>query len=349
MSKMAKKRGLTMDEKVSRVEEWFVAHPVPYTLKDLVAALPKATGVIPQSVEECLEILVSEGRVQQKKVGIHVLFWRFPKTAAQQLASAVTGGTAEVTKFLSMSTAQVQGELDLLVKKEEDTCKRIQEVRAAIGEETLVQQDAEKMRELQKELQMLQAQLEQLSMFDPQMIEKVKAATFVAWEAANRWTDNMYLLQHHITRRLGLSARDLRSQLQLPSDIDYIEYDDLLSGFSAAANSVATATVGHQPSPLRQVEGDANVETDAATMRDADTPAALENGTPEPKKKTRKRFPDRTGEKNEQNMEKSGKRTRDDSTARPGAIGTGESTKEGAVASAAARTAIHRRRKKAEA
>ncbi|RNF04931.1 hypothetical protein TraAM80_05000, partial [Trypanosoma rangeli] len=118
MNKAPKKRGLSVEEKVSRVEEWFFSHPTPYTLKELLVVLPKATGVILQSIEECLELLVSENRISQKKIGVHVLFWWFPKTAAQQLAAAFnasgSGGAVAAAKYMSMGLPQLQKEVHAL-------------------------------------------------------------------------------------------------------------------------------------------------------------------------------------------------------------------------------------------
>ncbi|ORC88695.1 uncharacterized protein TM35_000151260 [Trypanosoma theileri] len=241
MSNAGKKKGLSMDEKVSRIEEWFVSHPSPYTLKDLIVVLPKATGVIPQSIEECLEILVSENRVQQKKVGIHVLFWKFPKTATQELAATIggSGGTSEAEKYLNMSVAQIQEEIETLKKREVEVCRRIKEVRAEIGSEESVRQDNEKILQLQGEKKTLESKLEKLAVFDAPMIKKIKEATTIALEAANRWTDNMYSLEFHISKRMGLSSRELRTQLQIAPDIDYIEDEDLSLGDNSVKKRMA--------------------------------------------------------------------------------------------------------------
>ncbi|KAH8606327.1 putative Mnd1 family [Trypanosoma vivax] len=230
MHKTVKKKGLSMEEKVARIEEWFQANPVPYTLKDLLALLPRATGVIPQSVEECLEVLVSEDRVRQKKVGIHVLFWRFPQTPAQQLASAAgaKGGVSEAARYLGMTLEQLQEELVALRNTEVEMRQQLEEMCSAIGDSAAVRNDTERIAKLRDEVKSLEGQLKQLGLFDPDMIERIKSSTLVAWESANRWTDNMFLLEQHITKRMGVSSRDLRAQLQLPQNIEYIEESDLL-------------------------------------------------------------------------------------------------------------------------
>ncbi|GET88939.1 hypothetical protein, conserved [Leishmania tarentolae] len=82
-TKKGKKKGLSIDEKVILVEKWMNAHPQPYTLKELQQLISKHTSVIYQSVEECVQILVAEGRIEEERVGVSTLLWRFPPTATQ--------------------------------------------------------------------------------------------------------------------------------------------------------------------------------------------------------------------------------------------------------------------------
>lgn len=89
MKKKGVKKGFTIEEKVIKVEEWFHHHPEPFVLKELLSLLPKHTGVIFQSIPEVLELLVSEERLSQEKIGIQTLIWWFPKTKTQiKLAEA---------------------------------------------------------------------------------------------------------------------------------------------------------------------------------------------------------------------------------------------------------------------
>eukprot|EP00757_Euglenozoa_sp_SAG-D1_P003810 gene3810-301_t len=80
-----KKKGLSLEEKCDKVEEYLRQHAIPFTLKELEKVLPKAKGVIWQSVQECLTILVAENRAEQEKVGIHSLFWSFPSQEINKL------------------------------------------------------------------------------------------------------------------------------------------------------------------------------------------------------------------------------------------------------------------------
>eukprot|EP00906_Rhabdomonas_costata_P001138 RCo001745 len=54
---MSKKRGLSADEKVQKTKEFLLEKREPFTLKELERLLPKAKGVVFQSVKECLAVL----------------------------------------------------------------------------------------------------------------------------------------------------------------------------------------------------------------------------------------------------------------------------------------------------
>ncbi|KAG5477751.1 hypothetical protein LSCM1_05049 [Leishmania martiniquensis] len=82
-AKRGTKKGLSFDEKVALVERWMTTHPQPYTLKELQQRIPKQTAVVYQSVEECLKLLVAEGRIEEDRVGVSTLLWKFPPTEAQ--------------------------------------------------------------------------------------------------------------------------------------------------------------------------------------------------------------------------------------------------------------------------
>jgi hypothetical protein len=75
---MAKRKaGLSVEEKINRTESFLQESRLPFTLKELESILYKTKGIVPQSVLECLETLVSENRASSEKVGVSVLFWNF--------------------------------------------------------------------------------------------------------------------------------------------------------------------------------------------------------------------------------------------------------------------------------
>lgn len=52
-------------------------------MKELEKTLPKAKGIVSQSVKEVLQSLVDDRLVQGEKIGTSNYFWSFPSTALQ--------------------------------------------------------------------------------------------------------------------------------------------------------------------------------------------------------------------------------------------------------------------------
>ncbi|CAG9574568.1 conserved hypothetical protein [Leishmania major strain Friedlin] len=288
-TRKGKRKGLSIDEKVVFVERWMAAHPHPYTLKELQQLIPKHTPVIYQSVEECVQLLVAEGRIEEDRVGVSTLFWRFPPTATQlasrssrqperngglgstsassAAASLCPMSYAELLRRLTASGAEVQQQKQqvsaetmerwcaltpdaqlrewhgmLQAENELATASLAQERErlgfldnsdngeqdsedASAGEAAVL---AELARLQQLALQRAQLLAEHKSMSSrqalPEVLEQLNRASFIALEAANRWTDNYYLAEEEVVGKAGFggSRRDVRKALQLPLDLSYL-------------------------------------------------------------------------------------------------------------------------------
>ena len=210
---MSKKKGLSMEEKVVKVEEYFHENPVPFTLKELMVNIPKAKGVIFQSVEECLELLISENRVCQEKIGISVFYWHFPEDKAERAraqhaeltakAQQLRGGCAEKEAEIAALTAEkFAGDADAVA-----ACQQLQQ---AISELTAQQRQIE-------------MEIAGFASRDPAVIAELQRACEVALEGANRWTDNIFLIEDYCTKRMGISRREFRQMAKIPAQLDFLE------------------------------------------------------------------------------------------------------------------------------
>lgn len=239
MNKGSKKKGLSMEEKCEKIAAWLVKHPHPYTLKELTTVIPRATGVIWQSIEECMEQIVSEGLVRQDKVGVHTLFWCFPNTQTQAQLMASGGGCGGGGTATAAGRMTHQERLALLPPEQlreqhhsleaavgrsgEELCAR----QALVGPEESIRRDGQSTQALSQERLALSARLQRLAAFNPQLLADLRQAARAAYDAANRWTDNFFLLEQHMTARMGQSARELRGSMQVPAGLDYIGLEDI--------------------------------------------------------------------------------------------------------------------------
>ncbi|CBZ27428.1 conserved hypothetical protein [Leishmania mexicana MHOM/GT/2001/U1103] len=288
-ARKGKKKGLSMDEKVILVERWMAAHPQPYTLKELQQLIPKHTPVIYQSVEECVQLLVAEERIEEDRVGVSTLLWKFPPTATQlanrsswqpgrngglgsSSASSAAGSLCPTsyTELLRRLTAsgteaqrpqqQVSAETmerwcaltpdpqlrewhALLQAENERAMASLALERERLGflgssgngeqdSEDASAGEASMLAELaclqQLALQRAQLLAEHKNMSSrqalPELLDQLNRSSFIALEAANRWTDNYYLAEEEVVGKAGFggSRRDVREALQLPLDLSYL-------------------------------------------------------------------------------------------------------------------------------
>lgn len=203
----AKKKGLSLEEKVARVEDFFAERQVPFTMKELETSIPKAKGVIYQSVAECVNLLVSENRVHSEKVGVMLLFWHFSATATNNLVQTnerMEKGIASAEASVAALTARAA-----VLQVQKDCGAERHELEGLLNAEKC----------LAKQLQLA---VNSASECDVVTYDGVRGAAVRCRDLANKWTDNIFVLEARAKRRMGLGAVDFRRMLQLPSDFDYI-------------------------------------------------------------------------------------------------------------------------------
>ncbi|PAV79170.1 hypothetical protein WR25_24176 isoform B [Diploscapter pachys] len=79
----ARKKGLSLDEKRSKMLELFYESKEFFQMKELEKIAPKQKGVIAQSVKDVVQSLVDDGLVECEKIGTFVCYWAFPSRALQ--------------------------------------------------------------------------------------------------------------------------------------------------------------------------------------------------------------------------------------------------------------------------
>jgi len=57
---------------------------------------------------------------------------------------------------------------------------------------------------------------------DPALITALEHDAKRAREAANRWTDNIFMIRKHAETRFGMAGSDFDQSFGIPEDMDYI-------------------------------------------------------------------------------------------------------------------------------
>ncbi|CAH2093156.1 unnamed protein product [Euphydryas editha] len=205
---MSKKRGLSADEKKIRMLEIFHQSKDFYQLKELEKIAPKEKGITMQSVKEVIQSLVDDHLVDSEKIGTSIYFWSFPSKAKN----------AKKRKF---DNAQVEFE---------ETAKRLKKIEEAITLESAGREPSEErntllklLDEVTKRESELKIEFQKYRDSDPEYIAQLKIEIEELKAAANRWTENIYILKSYIKNNFQMDNEIIDQNFNIPTDLDYIE------------------------------------------------------------------------------------------------------------------------------
>ncbi|XP_059149140.1 meiotic nuclear division protein 1 homolog isoform X2 [Physella acuta] len=204
---MSKKKGLSADEKRSRMTEFFYEKDF-FQLKDLEKLCPKEKGITAMSVKDVVQSLVDDGIVDSDKIGTSIYFWAFPSKASQNRKRKLDELENKL-KELEAKKQQLVATVEKSKEGKEDTDER---------EEVL-----EELSKRQQEKKQILEELEKYKECDPEVLEQMKLETEQAREAANRWTDNIFSTKSWIKNKFSFEESVINQQFGIPSDFDYVE------------------------------------------------------------------------------------------------------------------------------
>ncbi|WVQ93629.1 hypothetical protein IAU59_000705 [Kwoniella sp. CBS 9459] len=191
------KRGLSMDEKKTKMLEIFHETAEFYSLKELEKIAP-----IVQSVKEVVDDLVSDGFVQMDKIGTGHYFWSLP-SAAGATKNALLSKTEKELEAINAKIEETRKGIKAAEKGREETAERKQLIKT--------------LSEVNETSSSLKAELAAFGAADPVRYERKTQAVQVCKDAAVRWTDNTLVLLQYTTS-LGADEAQLRESLGITED-----------------------------------------------------------------------------------------------------------------------------------
>ncbi|XP_011646948.1 meiotic nuclear division protein 1 homolog [Pogonomyrmex barbatus] len=205
---MSKKRGVSLDEKRTRMMQIFYEKKEFFTLKELENIGPREKGITVQTVKDVLQALVDDGLVRSEKIGTSTYFWKFPGENI----------TATERRIADTSKKLVEAEFKLEKLKEE------------VQKEKKLKNDTEEKRKFLKEIEQLKKEEQEIKNHiakfcnaDPEMIAEMNKKAQKYKNGANTWTDNIFAIQSWCKNKFGVSEQDLNKQFNIPEDLDYKE------------------------------------------------------------------------------------------------------------------------------
>ncbi|NP_001385592.1 meiotic nuclear division protein 1 homolog [Rattus norvegicus] len=205
---MSKKRGLSGEEKRTRMMEIFFETKDVFQLKDLEKLAPKEKGITAMSVKEVLQSLVDDGMVDCERIGTSNYYWAFPSKALH----------ARKRKLEALNSQLSEGS-----QKHADLQKSIEKARVGRQETEERAMLAKELSSFQDQRKKLKAEVEKYRECDPQVVEEIRQANKVAKEAANRWTDNIFAIKSWAKRKYGFEETKIDKNFGIPEDFDYVD------------------------------------------------------------------------------------------------------------------------------
>ncbi|XP_037617165.1 meiotic nuclear division protein 1 homolog [Sebastes umbrosus] len=205
---MSKKKGLSLEEKRTRMMEIFFESKDVFQLKDIEKIAPKSKGITPMSVKDVLQSLVDDNMVDCERVGTSNYYWAFPSKALHAR----------------------KRKLEELQSQISETKQRQVSVQKAVEKEKVGRQDTKERSSLLKELQalreertQLQAELEKYRECDPEVVEEMRKSNVVAKEAVSRWTDNVFSIKSWTKKKFSFDDSRINKAFGIPEDFDYMD------------------------------------------------------------------------------------------------------------------------------
>ncbi|XP_067298847.1 meiotic nuclear division protein 1 homolog [Pseudorasbora parva] len=204
---MSKKKGLSLEEKRSRMMEIFFETKDVFQLKDMEKIAPKSKGITPMSVKEVLQSLVDDNMVDTERVGTSNYYWAFPSKALHAR----------------------KRRLEELEKQHEEGNQRKKALQQAVDKAKVGREVNDEREDLLKELTALKSErdhlkveLEKYKECDPEVVEEIRKANITAKEAVSRWTDNVFAIKSWAKKKFGFENNHLDKAFGIPEDFDYI-------------------------------------------------------------------------------------------------------------------------------
>lgn len=202
---MTRTKPLSIEEKVSRIEEMLREKKSFFTMKEIEKICLKEKGVVPQSLKEVIDILVTEGRIKEEKIGISKYYWCFASDERVKKSNKV---------------ASLEKELSTLEKKHSSLEKSIsmqQEEKIPSEKRT---KDLLLLQEHKKTLASLNELLEIEKENDPEQMAELEKELLNIKNEIQKWTENVILLRSYLLSFIPLTSAQFDEYFHIPADFE---------------------------------------------------------------------------------------------------------------------------------
>ena len=206
---MSKRKGVSAEEKLDKLEGFFIKTVQPWSVAELEKEVPKAVNEIKSMlIKDLLKQLSADNRVETDKIGLANYYWCFPSQAA----------------------ASRKRKIEVLDKDIEEGNAKKRKLEEEIEKEAENKQDSEERKEMIRKRQSLltekdklDKQLKEYAERDPELIKKIQADVDVAKEGAERWTDSIFELKKYCKNKFNMDPKAFNQFCDIDDEFDYVE------------------------------------------------------------------------------------------------------------------------------
>lgn len=206
---MSRAKPLSMEEKTARVLTLLQQKDTVFNLKDLERICQKEKGVVPQSIKEVLDILISENKAKEKKVGSSKYYWSFLSDIKLQRESTLKKLYEENEK-LKKAKETLSEEIEVLKKNRSTIPNRKEKLRSLV--------------ELKQTRQELDKALKSIEENDPAKLTAMKEELNALKKDLSEWADAFSILQSYVMNTYNMTQQEFCSAFSISGgDIEKIE------------------------------------------------------------------------------------------------------------------------------
>ena len=207
-------KGKSVADKREIILQIFHDEKKPFLLKDIEKIASKK-GVVLQSVHEILNSLVDDDLVKMDKIGTTNWYWSFPSDHATKLEQNLNQ-CDEALKQLAKELKQLDEDIEneKSKNKENDAESSAQDRKNA---EMALQAAKDENAKVLKELAKLQES-------NPELQESVAKGVDTMRLAADRWTDNLFLVKSWVDTKMGDKEQTKVFFKQQGVDLNTLDY-----------------------------------------------------------------------------------------------------------------------------
>ncbi|PVU95172.1 hypothetical protein BB561_001994 [Smittium simulii] len=178
-----------------------------FQLKELEKMGYKEKKISLATIKDTLQALVDDSKVHLEKIGTSNYYWSFPSESAVKRKKKVEELQKQKLELLNHSE---------ILQKNISEAKKGKE----ISEER--EQLELKLAELEKTFQEQTATIDRFKECDPDTLNALKSKSVIAKAAANRWTDNIFIIQSWCRDKFNIETSDFNKQFGIDENFDNI-------------------------------------------------------------------------------------------------------------------------------